>query len=80
MPGMNGYQLTQLIRKREREQNSASAWIIGFTANAMHEITERCLQAGMNDCLFKPCSINHLAAALRNIHPVSTKHRAKRYH
>ncbi|MFH5069613.1 transporter substrate-binding domain-containing protein [Enterobacter cloacae complex sp. 2024EL-00215] len=70
MPGMNGYQLTQLIRKREREQNSASAWIIGFTANAMHEITERCLQAGMNDCLFKPCSINHLAAALRNIHPV----------
>jgi two-component system sensor histidine kinase EvgS len=23
MPGMNGYQLTQLIRKREQEQNSA---------------------------------------------------------
>ncbi|ELY2040195.1 transporter substrate-binding domain-containing protein [Enterobacter cloacae complex sp. RIVM_C039474] len=73
MPGMNGYQLTHIIRTREQEQHRAAAWIIGFTANAMHEITARCLQAGMNDCLFKPCSINHLAAALRNIHPIEHK-------
>lgn len=73
MPGMNGYQLTDIIRTREQEQHRAAAWIIGFTANAMHEITARCLQAGMNDCLFKPCSINHLAAALRNIHPIEHK-------
>lgn len=70
MPGMNGYQLTQTLREREREQHRAPAWIIGFTANAMHEVMERCLQAGMNDCLFKPCSINNIATALRNIQPV----------
>ncbi|MCU6427933.1 transporter substrate-binding domain-containing protein [Enterobacter sichuanensis] len=66
MPGINGYQLTGMIRDAEREQGRDPAWIIGFTANAMHEITERCLQAGMNDCLFKPCSISDLAKALRN--------------
>lgn len=66
MPGINGYQLTKMMRNAEREQGRAPAWIIGFTANAMHEIKERCLQAGMNDCLFKPCSISDLATALRN--------------
>lgn len=66
MPGINGYQLTGMMRNAEREQGRAPAWIIGFTANAMHEIKERCLQAGMNDCLFKPCSISDLATALRN--------------
>lgn len=68
MPGINGYQLTQIIRESEEEQQREPGWIIGFTANAMHEITERCLQAGMNSCLFKPCSINSLSAALRGIH------------
>lgn len=67
MPGINGYQLTQIIRESEEEQQRKPCWIIGFTANAMHEITERCLQAGMNSCLFKPCSINSLSAALRAI-------------
>lgn len=67
MPGINGYQLTEIIRESEEEQERGPSWIMGFTANAMHEITERCLQAGMNSCLFKPCSINSLAAALRAI-------------
>lgn len=67
MPGINGYQLTEIIRESEEEQQREPGWIMGFTANAMHEVTERCLQAGMNSCLFKPCSINSLAAALRAI-------------
>jgi two-component system sensor histidine kinase EvgS len=67
MPGINGYQLTQIIRESEEEQQREPGWIIGFTANAMQEITERCLEAGMNSCLFKPCSINSLSAALSSI-------------
>lgn len=67
MPGINGYQLTEIIRESEEEQGRAPGWIIGFTANAMQEVTERCLQAGMNSCLFKPCSINSLSAALRAV-------------
>lgn len=69
MPGINGYQLTGMIRRAEREQGREPTWIIGFTANAMHEIRARCLQAGMNDCLFKPCSISDLATALRRRGP-----------
>lgn len=65
MPGMNGYQFTQVIRESEEEQGRERALIIGFTANAMHEVTERCLEAGMDGCLFKPCSINALADMLR---------------
>lgn len=66
MPGLNGYQLTQILRESEQEQNREPAWIIGFTANATQEIFERCLAEGMNSCLFKPCSINSLSAALSN--------------
>lgn len=70
MPGINGYQLTEIIRESEEELQREPGWIIGFTANAMFEITERCLQAGMNSCLFKPCSINSLAAAMREASPL----------
>jgi len=64
MPEMNGYQLTEKIRQAEQADNKPPVWILGFTANAMHEVTERCLAAGMNSCLFKPCTINSLAVAL----------------
>lgn len=67
MPGLNGYQLTEIIRESEADLGRTPAWIMGFTANAMHEVIERCLDAGMNTCLFKPCSIGSLAAALRAI-------------
>ncbi|WP_312663930.1 ATP-binding protein [Pantoea sp. CTOTU49201] len=64
MPQMNGYQFTQHIREHEACTGQSAVYILGFTANAMHEIIERCLAAGMNGCLFKPCSINSLAEAL----------------
>lgn len=67
MPGLNGYQLTEIIRESEEDLGRTPSWIMGFTANAMHEVIERCLDAGMNTCLFKPCSIGSLAKALRAI-------------
>lgn len=67
MPQMNGYQFTQHIREYEARTGQAAVYILGFTANAMHEIVERCLAAGMNGCLFKPCSINSLAEALNRL-------------
>lgn len=71
MPGLSGYQLTQILRESEEEQGRKAAWIIGFTANAMHEVLVRCLDAGMNSCLFKPCSIASLTQALREAQPES---------
>jgi two-component system sensor histidine kinase EvgS len=31
--------------------------MLGFTANAQRKKRQRCLEAGMNDCLFKPISL-----------------------
>jgi two-component system sensor histidine kinase EvgS len=71
MPGMNGYQFTQRIRESEQQHHKRATYILGFTANAMQEIVERCQTAGMDGCLFKPCSINQLDQALSlYTHPV----------
>lgn len=64
MPRMNGYEFTRYIREQEKETGEQTVWIIGFTANAMPEIVERCLTAGMDGCLFKPCTINSLSEAI----------------
>ncbi|WP_455846451.1 transporter substrate-binding domain-containing protein [Pantoea agglomerans] len=67
MPGMNGYQFTQRIRETETMRGLDRNWIIGFTANAVPEMVDRCLNAGMDGCLFKPCSISSLEQALQKV-------------
>ena len=64
MPVMDGYELTQCIRAEEAAHNLPPILIVGFTANAQTGETERCLAAGMNDCLFKPISLQNLEARL----------------
>ena len=64
MPVMDGYELTQSIRAEEAAHNLPPILIVGFTANAQIGETERCLAAGMNDCLFKPISLHNLEARL----------------
>jgi len=51
MPDMNGYEVTQEIRKI---LNAEQLPIIALTANAMNYDKERCLAAGMNDYISKP--------------------------
>jgi two-component system sensor histidine kinase EvgS len=64
MPVMDGYELTQWIRKQESEADRQPCLIVGFTANAQAEERLRCLEAGMDDCLFKPVSLNMLRVCL----------------
>lgn len=52
MPNMDGYQLARTLREQGFRQP-----IVALTANAMAEEKQRCLDAGMNDCLSKPTSI-----------------------
>ncbi|WP_432707751.1 transporter substrate-binding domain-containing protein [Pseudomonas fluorescens] len=64
MPFKNGYQLACEIRAQERERGQAPCLLLGFTANAQPEETERCRQAGMDGCLFKPTGLDDLRSAL----------------
>ena len=64
MPGMNGFDATQLIRQYERRQDRSPMRIIGMTAHAMAGDRERCLAAGMDDYIAKPFEPKTLAALL----------------
>lgn len=64
MPVLSGYELAQAIREKERTQGLPPTLILGFTANAQPEEKARCLEAGMDDCLFKPIRLADLSAWL----------------
>ncbi|WMI98148.1 transporter substrate-binding domain-containing protein [Pseudomonas chlororaphis subsp. aurantiaca] len=64
MPIMNGYALSRAIRAEEADRGLARSLIIGFTANAQPDEKTRCLEAGMDDCLFKPISLESLKQRL----------------
>jgi two-component system sensor histidine kinase EvgS len=65
MPRRNGYELARAIRGEEAASGRARCLILGFTANAQIEEKARCLEAGMDDCLFKPIRLADLALALQ---------------
>lgn len=69
MPVMNGYDLTRSIRRHEQEQDLPRCTVLGFTANAQSEEKQRCLDVGMDDCLFKPISLTALSERLSDIAP-----------
>lgn len=52
MPNMDGYQATKILRKEEGLNKVTP--IIALTANALYDVKNQCLQAGMNDFLAKP--------------------------
>lgn len=69
MPIMNGYELALAIRDEELARGWSRALVIGFTANALPEEKGRCVNAGMDDCLFKPISLETLNARLAKVKP-----------
>jgi len=60
MPNMDGYELARNIRREEQRRNEPRCLLLGFTANAVPEERQNCLDAGMDDCLFKPISLSTL--------------------
>ncbi|MEX3007352.1 response regulator [Hoeflea sp. TYP-13] len=65
MPVMSGYQATKLIRRAEDATQERTP-IIGVTAYALASDQEKCLQAGMDDCMSKPISLEKLREKLSN--------------
>jgi CheY-like chemotaxis protein len=57
MPEMDGFEATMEIRKREQASGGRRVPIVALTANAMAQDREECLNAGMDDHLAKPFSM-----------------------
>ncbi|MBO2605421.1 transporter substrate-binding domain-containing protein [Shewanella algae] len=66
MPEMDGYELSRRLRQLEQNQNLSPAVLLGYTANAQLEAKRACIEAGMNDCLFKPISLEELQQKLNS--------------
>ena len=63
MPVMDGYAATRAIRARETPGGPRLP-IVAVTANAMREDFERCREAGMDDFVAKPVTIQALTNAI----------------
>ena len=62
MPEMDGFEATRKIRTSGTDY--ADIPIIAFTANAMVEDEQKCLDAGMNDYMSKPVNIERITEIL----------------
>ena len=66
MPVMDGLGSTRAIRQWEQQEGLKRLPIIAITANAYTENQQACLQAGMDDFITKPISIDNLGKVLSN--------------
>ncbi|MEB8432172.1 ATP-binding protein [Cocleimonas sp. KMM 6892] len=60
MPELDGYEATKLIRTFPQSHMNYDIPVIAFTANAMKDDHKKCEQAGMDDYLSKPVSLDKL--------------------
>ncbi len=65
MPKMDGYETAQRLRQMQK-----NIPIVAVTASAVSGEKERCLEAGMNDILFKPLKLEQLRRTLERWLPV----------
>ena len=66
MPELDGFQVVEAIRERERTARGHLP-VIALTARSRKEDRERCLRAGMDECLTKPYTAADLWAAMDRV-------------
>jgi hypothetical protein len=68
MPGLDGWQATAWIRAHETAADRRTP-VIALTAYALDTNRRRCLEAGMDDILIKPLTLEELSALFRRLWP-----------
>jgi len=63
LPGRDGYDITQEVRRRE-EATGVRTPIIALTAHALSDVRSRCLAVGMDDFIVKPLDEDRLFDAI----------------
>ncbi len=69
MPGLNGFEVTARIRRRESDGTAGRTPIVAVTASAMAGDRERCIDAGMDGYLEKPLRSAALDAVIAEVCP-----------
>ena len=67
MPLLNGDKMTRRLRAIEAAEGRPPTHVVGLTANAQPQEIQRCLDAGMNACLFKPLTRRVLERYLHDV-------------
>lgn len=65
MPGMDGYEVTERIREREKSEGRQNIPIIAMTANNQQREVDRCFATGMDDFIGKPFKLYMVEEKLR---------------
>ena len=73
MPEMNGFEATQHIRADEAKFSLARTPIIAVTAHTLSGDEDRCRDAGMDDYLSKPVSIDIMREKIQDWSEISEK-------
>jgi len=66
MPGMNGIQTTQVIRRKSPKTANCDIPIVAVSADSAEDSREECLRAGMNDYIVKPVNAGELSKVVEN--------------
>ncbi|WP_350613670.1 transporter substrate-binding domain-containing protein [Pseudomonas sp. HY7a-MNA-CIBAN-0227] len=70
MPGMSGYALSEAIRRIEAQEQRPRSALVGCTANALDDEQQRCQEAGMDELLVKPITLEHWNQVLARVAPL----------
>jgi len=67
MPVLDGYEATRKIRQYETDNSHPPTLIYALSAHVLSEHIEKCHEAGMDDYMSKPFSLNQLEVVLRKV-------------
>lgn len=67
MPVMDGYEVTRMIRRYEKENKLIKTPILAISSNVLQGERSRCFEAGMDDYLEKPFRIEQLLGHIRDL-------------